>query len=103
MRLGDEDPEDAVAARKIADGRVRGVVDADGEEALEALPTVVEHAEGRVPGAGQLACDLQHPVQQSFDVELGDKRLPDIEKAQKTLLSEAGLPRFAISQRHSLQ
>ena len=77
-----------------------GLVDADGEEALEALPTVVEHAEGRVPGARQLACDLEHPVQQPFDVELGDERLPDIEEAEKTLLSEDGLSGF-VGQLHT--
>ena len=90
-RVGDQDAEDAVAARKVADGGVRGGVDADCEEALEALPAVVEDAEGRVPGAGQLTCDLEHPIQQPLDVEFRDERLPDLEEAEKTLLSEDGL------------
>ena len=53
----------------------------DREEALEALTALVEDAERRVAGAGQLACDLEHPVQQALEVELGDERLPDVEQA----------------------
>jgi hypothetical protein len=100
MRLGDQDAEDAVPAWKVADGGVGGLVDSDGEETLELLAPVVENPEGGVSGARQLACDVEHPIQQAVDVELGDEGLAHVEEAAKTLLSEDRLARL-VSQLHT--
>jgi len=54
MRLGDQDPEDAVAQRKTADGRMRRLVDANLDDRRERLERFLTHTEGRVPGARQL-------------------------------------------------
>src|SRR5829696_7781687 len=51
-RLGDQQPEDAAATGQLADGLPGRVVHALGDEALELLPMLVEHTEGRVRLAG---------------------------------------------------
>ena len=95
LRVGDQDPEDPVTAREIADGRVRSLVEANREKALEALTALVEHAEGGVAGAGQLAGDLEHVLQHALAVQFRDERPADLQQADEPLLAETNFLRFA--------
>ena len=79
-RVLDQQAEDPAPAREVADRRVRGRVDAAGEEALERPPLRVEHADGRVARAGQLACGLQQPLEHDLEVELGDERAAGLQE-----------------------
>ena len=74
QRLGmfDQHAEHAASARQVADRGVRGLVHARGQELGELGATVVEDPQRGVTGAGDLACRLQHPVQQRVEVELCD-------------------------------
>ena len=53
-------------------------VDAGRQEALERLPGLVDHAERRVPGAGQLGRGLNDPLQERVERELGAQRDPRV-------------------------
>ena len=57
-----------MAAGKVADLAPRVLVDADGQEPLQLGPSCVEHAEGRVAGAGQLARDRQHALKDRLEL-----------------------------------
>ena len=59
----DQHAEDAAAARQVADRALRLLVDAGGEEALELLAALVEHADRGVARAGHLAGDLEQLMQ----------------------------------------
>ena len=72
-RLLDQQPEDAATAGQVPDRAMRVRVDAGGDEALELLPALVEHAHGRVARAGDLARDVEQLLQDRLDVELGDQ------------------------------
>ena len=65
MRVLDQQPEHAVAARKVADRRALGRRDAAGQKALQALAPLVHDPHRGVLRAGQLARDLEHPRQQA--------------------------------------
>ena len=80
-RLGDQHPENPAAAGQVADGAMGVLVDAGREEALEALAPLVEHADGRVARARQLARDLEQALEHRFGIELGDERPPDVQQA----------------------
>jgi hypothetical protein len=81
-----------VTAREVADRRMDVRVDPDREEALEPLAALVEHAEGGVLRARQLARDLEDALQQPLDVELRDEGLADVEEPEQALLAEDGFP-----------
>ena len=73
-------------------GAMRRVVDAGGDEALELLPALVEHAHGRIARAGHLARDVEELPQDRLDVELGDQKpSPRIDQATEAGLVEGGL------------
>src|SRR5687767_13926513 len=80
----DQDPEHAAAVREVTDGPVRLLVDPAREEALEVLAPLVEHANGRKAGSGQLLCDLEQLVEHGFWIELGDERPPDVEQTPQS-------------------
>ena len=85
-RLADQHPEDAAPARQFADGAMGVLVDAGGQEALKALAPLVEHADGRVARARQLARDLEQALEHRLGIELGDERPPDLQQAPEPLL-----------------
>jgi len=62
VRIADQHAEDAAPAREVADRPVRGLVDARGEEPLELGALLVEHADGRVARARELARHLEQAV-----------------------------------------
>ena len=88
VRMRDQLTQHATAARQVADGRGALLVDAEREEALELLAALVEDADGRVARAGQLARDLEHPLQQRLEVELGHQAAPDLDQARQPVCSE---------------
>ena len=73
LRVLNQHPEHAAPARKVADRTVGGGVDPDREEALELPPRVVEHAERRIPGTGDLASLLEDAVEHRLGVVLGNQ------------------------------
>ena len=93
-RIGDRHPEDATAARQIAD-RFAGLgIDATGDEALQIDPVGVEHPERRVTSTGQLAGDLERTVHHDLLVELGDQAAPDLDELPKpVLVQDSGVGR----------
>ncbi len=82
QRLGvlDECPKHPAAARQVADRVCGGVVDAARDEALELGAVLVEHADRRVTGAGQLARGLQHMAEHRIEIELGDDEAANIDQ-----------------------
>ena len=62
------------------------LADAGRQEALEALAPLVEHADGRVARARQLARDLEQALEHRLGIELGDERPPDVQQAPEPLL-----------------
>ena len=51
---------------------------------------LVEHADGRVARAGDLAGDVEELLEHRLDVELGDQRPPRIDQAPEAELIEDG-------------
>ena len=84
----DQQPEDAAARGEVPDRAVRLGVDPRRDEAPEALAAVVEDADGRVAGPGDLARDVQKLLQDGVDLELGDQGAPCVNQAPKTGLVE---------------
>ena len=84
-RVVDQYPEDAASARKVANRTLRGAIDPDREEAFELLTRLVEHAERRVPGAGDLAGFPEDPVEHRLSVVLGDQVSPDAQQSPDLL------------------
>jgi hypothetical protein len=64
--------------REIADRRVRLGVDPGGEEALQPLTGLVDHAERRVAGLRQLRGRLDDPLQERLQRELRAERDPRV-------------------------
>ena len=60
LRVRDELAQHAAAEREVADDLAFVLVDADGEEARERIPLLVEEAERGVACPGQLLCGAQH-------------------------------------------
>ena len=79
-RVLDQHAEDPAATRQVADRGVGRGVDAAGEEALERPALLVEHADGRIARAGQLAGGLEQPLEHDLEVELGDERAAGLEE-----------------------
>ncbi len=79
-RLLDQQAEHAAAARQVADRPPRLLVDAVGDEALQLVAVLVEHAERGVAGTGQLAGDLEHLPEDHLRVELGDEAAADVDQ-----------------------
>ena len=63
---------------------MRRLVDAPGEEPLELLAILVQHADRRVPGARQLDRHREKLVQDGFGVQLRDQRPADIEQPPRS-------------------
>jgi len=72
--LGDQGAQEAASARKVTDLGHRVGVDPGIDEALEARPRRVDHAERRVTGAGQGGGCLGQLPQQVVERELGAQR-----------------------------
>ena len=101
QRLGvaDQDAQDAAPAGKVADRRVRLRVHARRQEALERLARLVDHAEGRVAGAGDLGGRLDDALQQRIEGELGAERDPRVhEDAEPVDLVRLGRHRLILAQ-----
>ena len=107
-RIVDQHTEHAAPAGQVADRSMRLLVDARGEEPLEQLAPLVEHADRRVARAGQLARDLEQLIEHDLRIELGDQRAPDGEQpAQPWLLhlahTTAALARKGLGRRRSVR
>jgi len=89
--LADEDSQEPVPTRQVADRAVRLRIDAEREEALEALASLVQDPERRILRAGELLGDLQHPVEQALDVEFRDESSSDFQQAEQPLLPKGGV------------
>ena len=85
-RAADQLAKHTEAPRQIADPLPGRLVDADVDEALEFVAVLIEDAERRVAGAGQLAGDLDHFVQHRLEVELGDEPPADVDQPAKPML-----------------
>ena len=68
-------------AREVADGAAGRLVDARGQELLELLTPIVEDADRRILGSGELTGDFQDPIEDQLQVELGDEGAPDIQQS----------------------
>ena len=76
---------------QVPDPAVRGVVDAGRDEALELLPRLVEHPDGGVARAGDLARDVEQLLQDRVDVELGgEDAAAGVDQAPEAGLVERG-------------
>jgi hypothetical protein len=84
-RVADQHAEEAVASGQVADRAVGVRVDPAREEALELLAALVEDAQRGVARAGELTGDLEHAVEDDFEVELGYQGAPDVEETAQTL------------------
>ena len=92
-RLLDQQAEHAAPARQVADRPPRLLVDAVGDEALQFVAVLVEHAEGGVAGPGQLAGDLEHLLEDHLGVELGDEAATDVDQLPQTGLVQGAAVR----------
>ena len=90
LRVADQDAEDTAAAGQVADLAVRLGVDAGGEEALQPLAALVEHADRGVAGARHVARGLEQPLEHDLAVELGDQRAAGVEQAAEAAFIHAG-------------
>ena len=73
LRLSDQLPEHPVTTREAADVAPGLVVDTEVNEALQLFPVLLEDAERRVLGPGQLPCRLHHRAQHRLEVKLGEE------------------------------
>src|SRR5947209_529920 len=80
-RILDQHPQDAAAARQIADGTVRVRVDPDREKALELAALLVEHAERRVARSRDSHRLVDDAAQHRLGIELGNERPTHLGKA----------------------
>ena len=80
LRILDQRAEDPAAARRIADGSLRLLVDAGDDELLERLPAGIDDAQGRIAGSGQLGGRLGDSLEDGVERQLGrecDTRVHD--------------------------
>ncbi len=68
--------------------RSRRLVDAVGDEALQLVAVLVEHAERRVACPGQLAGDLEHAAEDDLGVELRHEAAADLDQLPQPRLVE---------------
>ena len=97
--VADEHAEDPAAARQVADPRMRVLVDAVREEALELRPGLVDHAERGVTRAGEPRGRLDEPLQDGVERELGAEGDSDVHERPQApaALHLAALRRHAAS------
>jgi hypothetical protein len=83
LRLRDQDPEHAPAARQLANRRARLLIDAERYELAEPGPLFIEDAERRVARSGDLPRRRQNPIQNSLWIELRYERAPGVDQASQ--------------------
>ncbi len=71
LRVSDQHTEDASPTRQIADRGMRLGVDSRGHKALEPFPRAIDDPERRVARPGELRGDLDQPLEQCVERELG--------------------------------
>ena len=81
----DQHPEDPTPARQVADRPVRLGVDAARDEPGQLPPVVVQDPERGVLRAGQLARDIEQPVQHLLEAQLGDQGAAHVDQQAQTL------------------
>ena len=84
LRVVDQHPEHAAPMREVADRAVRLLVDALGEELVEQLAPLVEHADRGVPRAGQLLGEVEQPIEHRVGIQLGHDGPPDVQETAKS-------------------
>ena len=77
------------AARQLADGAPRLLVDPGREEALEPAPLGVEYPDRGIARARELASRLEDALQDRLAVQLGDDRCADLEQEAEPPLIES--------------
>ena len=75
----DQRAEHPTAARQIADCALCVLIDSGGQELLELGALLVQGPEGCVARPGDLPCGLQHPLEDSAQIELGHELTSDVE------------------------
>ena len=90
LRMADQLSEHAVAARKVADRRVRLFVDPEGEEASKLVAALVQNAKGGVASARQLARRVEHHLKHALQIETRDEGPPDLDQPTQPRLVEGG-------------
>src|SRR4051794_41183879 len=87
-RVLDQQPEDAPPPRQVPDRTMGLCVHAGRDEALELPAAVVEHADGRVARAGDLAGNVEELLEDGINVQLRDQRSPGVDQTTKAELVE---------------
>ena len=85
-RVGDQHPEHAATARRVADLAPHGVLDAERHEPLEPLAAAIEDADRGIARAGHLQRSAQQPVEHPVEIEVADQLPPGIEQAPQRRL-----------------
>ena len=78
-RVADQLAEHAVPARQRADAAALLVVDAERQEALEVLASLIQHAEGRVLRIRDVARHLEDALEHALDVQRRDHLAREVE------------------------
>ena len=73
MRVPDQQPEDALAQRQVADRCVLLVGEPTGDE-VDQPPSVTDHSQRAVPGSGDPARRDHGPIEHAVQVEVGADR-----------------------------
>ena len=81
VRLADQDAQHAAAAGQLADHLARLLIDPVGQELLERGAPLVEDADRRVAGAGDLAGSREDSVEHGLRLKLGYERATRREQA----------------------
>jgi hypothetical protein len=92
-RLLDQQAEHTAATWQVADRAPRLLVDAVGDEALQFVAVLIEHAKGGVTGPSQVAGDLEHLLEDHLRVELGDEAAPNVDQLPQTGLVQGAAVR----------
>ena len=102
-RVVDQRAEDAAAARQRADHRVAGLVDAPREEPGQLGPRLVEDAERRVAGFGELLRRLEHSIEHLVEVEVREHAPSDVENPlRRSVYQNGSLAMFVPSARRTV-
>ena len=78
-RVRDQLPEHPASPGKLADPLPGVLVETDGDEPLELGPSVVGHAERRVPRSGQLARGLEHSPEHDIQIQISEQSPGEIQ------------------------
>src|SRR3954454_15322183 len=99
LRVMDEQPKHAAAARQVTDPLVFGRLDAAREEALQVRLRRIEDAERGVLSLGHVGRDIEQPCEYTLEVELGHERPAGLDQLVESILAQLGHMR-SLLRRH---